>query len=199
MTLYAEYAIPFDGFYETDYDVYADNEIENLAEEYNLDYDAIWAHVDCKQWRETVAKQYASLFFGKVGIAGQFVGLVSPKFYNFETDRIFVKSSLVDLFNFRDKVLADADKVKQFCDFVKEHYTSRSGFISFVSTDVKSWDWREDARVWTILFQFYDKNYFEYDGWSSDYDLIDEIKEYLDVVIPDIDIDAIVANVKAVG
>ena len=63
-----------------------------------------------------------------------FVELSSPKYYNFSTDRIFVKISCKFIEELKKKI----DKFA-LGKAILEQFTSRDGFISFYSNDVNEW------------------------------------------------------------
>lgn len=87
---------------------------------------------DYRSYMEAVAKAYAETFAYWLGehldmsVNYEFEELVSPAYYNFETDRIFVKLPLAALQRMYIG-LDEADKVKAF----KDLFTSRDGFHSF--------------------------------------------------------------------
>jgi hypothetical protein len=70
-----------------------------------------------------------------VGIA--FGEMESPREYNFTTDRVFGRvrlSTMRDLFN-----RSAADRHETLSRVIRERFTSRSGFVSFYSNDVRDW------------------------------------------------------------
>jgi hypothetical protein len=68
------------------------------------------------------------------GMAYEWEEMVSPREYNFTTDRLFAKFSLSDLETIRQRL--DAAELAQEA---RERFTSRSGFISFYDPDVSTW------------------------------------------------------------
>jgi len=85
-----------------------------------------------------------------------FLKIDSPKYYNFSNDKIVAnigisESDISELCNY---ILENADK---FESFLKDHFTSRSGFISFYSNKFE--DWNEITKSFT---HFEDNVYFEY-------------------------------------
>jgi len=100
-------------------------------------YDAMdWyqAHTDvaalyCKAWREWT------------GLDILFQKMHSPRFYNFETDKIFMCISEANLKRaYRDVDKALLDKV------ARENHTSRDGVHSFYNPDYLTWP--KDVRKW---------------------------------------------------
>lgn len=88
------------------------------------------------------AKEYAEAFCAEAWIEGaRFESMDSPKFYNFETDQVFIELPLEEVQRMtRETTAVSLDQV------AGERHTSRSGFISFYSphwrtwADVASWD-----------------------------------------------------------
>jgi len=134
--------IPFSGFYCSVHDAEFDNEIERSLENVpasdtltNLAYDA----ADFGSARLEYAKAYAAAFLEWLGLDGKFESLISPRGYNFETDRIFVDLTPEDIERLQEMVPAEA-----FRAVCRERFTSRSGFISFYSPDPEDWGPIED-------------------------------------------------------
>lgn len=73
----------------------------------------------------------------------------SPKYYNFETDRLSIRLK-VNKWN----VLRELVKNKEdFNQYLREHYTSRSGFISFVKTEIHEL-WRQKKYFWDVALDY---------------------------------------------
>jgi len=73
----------------------------------------------------------------------------SPKYYNFETDRLSIRLK-VNKWN----VLRELVKNKEdFNQYLREHYTSRSGFISFVETEIHEL-WRQKKYFWDVALDY---------------------------------------------
>lgn len=68
--------------------------------------------------------------------------IVSPKYYNYGTDRIQIKMDL-DLVKLKFYCLKLNDK--KFDEYLKENFTSRSGFISFVPNSLESFKSKLDS------------------------------------------------------
>lgn len=81
------------------------------------------------------AKEFAETFCKEVGIHhARFESMDSPKFYNFETDRVFVELPIEEAQRMMCKTsTASLDQMA-----MKRH-ASRSGFISFHSPDWRTW------------------------------------------------------------
>jgi hypothetical protein len=140
--------IPFSGFYETIHDNAIDRAIESLFENDRGDcYSGLINHFyssDCIIFdavRTEYAKDYTREFAIATKLQLTFDELNSPKEYNFTTDRIFVnitEESVRKLF-----AAVDKDILRQL---IKEKFTSRSGFISYYSSDLN--EWPEDVTEW---------------------------------------------------
>lgn len=119
-------------------DVEREDEIDRLCErEYQelLCDHATWslAHVElCKEYTQTLVCLVEEESGFDLGL--QFESMASPREYNFETDRIFCCIPEATL----DDLLARVDKVV-LAQVVKEQFTSRSGFSSYYSGDVREW------------------------------------------------------------
>ena len=132
--------IPFMGFYETVLDMHLQNELEQSGLELDIDW---------KATRERIAQAYAEIWLYRVGLTGVFVELLSPKEYNFETDRLVVQVE----HNFRLTEYAGVIGSRDFAAWVKENYSTRSGFVSFVKP-VAEWPAEHGRKEFTLLFQY---------------------------------------------
>lgn len=143
--------IPFSGFYESIWSSELDqceiNQVERWMEDgeypgleaHQLE-EVLTNHTDYQEACLGVAKAYVSRFEDwineelEVDIHLEFSTMVSPREYNFTTDRIFVNISRDDLAQVYKAVGRHAVR-----DMAKEMFTSRDGFISFYSPDVMEW------------------------------------------------------------
>lgn len=131
--------LPFQGFYESIYDMHIDNTIEyylyalegeqlEKAQDtfYMMEYDATRKAI-CKHY----IKAYEQVFYDEFNIDLNltFNSLTSPKFYNFESDRLFVN---IDHEAFKQVINLLDDEVIQ--KTLSEKYKTQSGFIVFEST-----------------------------------------------------------------
>lgn len=136
--------IPFAGFYESYHDAEFDREIESALEYSDLDSNSTLYHelldlaysgaADFEAAREEYAKEYAASFLEWLSLDGEFESVSSPRFYNFETDRVFVELTRGDLARLWSMV--DRETLDAAC---RERFTSRSGFISHYSPDWRDW------------------------------------------------------------
>lgn len=111
------------------------------------------------------AQAYTESFKDEFNIPSlKFISLNSPREYNFSTDKIECSISRSDI----RRIYKDADKALLGA-FVEEHCTSRSGFSSFYSPDLKSWGYVDNweyAQI-ALLLQFYFENHDNYsDDWE---------------------------------
>ncbi len=150
--------IPFDGFYYTLHDDAFTQALEMIFSDSSGNAlggkmaDA-WEYVDWKKAHTSYAKEFGIDLCAHLEIKGaEFEEMVSPREYNFETDRIFMLIPDRELRRMRRETPVELlDKV------AKERHTSRSGFISFYDNDPRKWpkfaDW--DANQLGTLFRAY--------------------------------------------
>jgi hypothetical protein len=136
--------IPFSGFYETswsDYDHYLYIDLEMISEEElateGTSTAEVQASIDAinhKATREAIASEYVTQFNHYYDTSLEFESLQSPREYNFATDIIFCKISLSEL----ERLFSELD-LKILGEVIKGKFTSCSGFISFYSNDLDTW------------------------------------------------------------
>ena len=135
--------IPFSGFYNSIHGQIFDDAVDFLADELGRDpvEDADYK-LDFKGFMGAYSKQYA-LEFGEYLFFNcnldfepelSFASLISPREYNFETDRIVGEITGDDVLK-----LFDAVTEKEFSAYLVECFTDRSGFISFYSNSLRDW------------------------------------------------------------
>lgn len=120
---------------------------ENVPEALRLDQAAyaeiLYRHSDYKQAHEAIAKDYCETFEALASeslgfdLGLKFEEMTSPKYYNFETDRLFATvpfASVEKLFE-----MSKADGHKALGKVLAERHTSRDGFHSFYSNDLEEW------------------------------------------------------------
>lgn len=142
--------IPFAGFYETWHDAEFDNYLEYMfdPEGCGADYAGPLAQrfFDTINWRAAqtaYAKDYAENFAAALGCkVCEWEEMVSPREYNFTTDRLFAKFDAVEL----RAMLTRADIRAELDTVAADIFTSRSGFISSYSPTVG--DWGADLEDW---------------------------------------------------
>jgi hypothetical protein len=140
--------IPFSGFYDSRHNDAIDRAIESLFQDdrgdCNSDLINHFYNKDCidfQKVRESYARDYTQALAIASKLQITFDELNSPKEYNFTTDRIFVNISEKSA----RKLFASVDK-DVLRQYIKETFTSRSGFISYYSPDLN--DWPDDITEW---------------------------------------------------
>lgn len=92
-----------------------------------------------------------------------FEALSSPRFYNFETDKLILKIKLdqrkLELYCFRQEKTA-------FDEYLKENFTSRDGFCSFIANNINAFkdqyiEENKKDRTLDIMIEFYILKQFE--------------------------------------
>lgn len=150
----------FNGFYESIYlnsDEFIDMEQEDTEELKELtgrqDLEVIYEYENITQYMQDVSKEFNNLyielilqelpaaikdnkFFKFEKIEGSNL-LISPKYYNYSTDRTFIKvnTNLETLNLIKWYTLNKPEAQKYLID----HFTSRNGFISFIKNDLNYW------------------------------------------------------------
>ena len=155
--------IPFAGFYGSIWDRAEDHEAESYIEhlkesprarerdfpetpdfDVSLMGDALFYASDHSTYAAQMSRRYASAFeswladsLGLRDIAFEFEEMTRPRYYNFESDRLFVKFSLTNLQAVFDELMRESPET--LYDMIRERHTSRSGFISFYDNDPHAW------------------------------------------------------------
>jgi hypothetical protein len=149
-----ESGIPFAGFYESIHSQNLDNALEYLTQDGNGDQfvltDAdgleetpgndMWEHIKWNDAQQAYAKLFTKAFADHfkvetgIDLKAQFSEMISPKFYNFTTDRLFIKiprSVVLQLWKVVNKESLDRMIAKRF--------TSYDGFMSFYDNSLGQW------------------------------------------------------------
>lgn len=84
----------------------------------------------------------------------KFDHISSPAYYNFTTDKLVMNAD-IDLEALKEWVLEDNDRIDGFDDYLREKYSSRDGFLSFVPNNVD--DYFEDSydQYYDVLVDYY--------------------------------------------
>ena len=141
----------FCGFYEsplyncdTLYWETTENEMEYWRERF--DDETLTADdldIDFPRFTEECAKAYMDVFFNNADCPGfiksmEFSKIVSPSYYNFETDRLFVNVEFEE--DWRDKVKTFMDENKEWLtERIKKDWSSCDGFFSFMDNTYEGW------------------------------------------------------------
>jgi hypothetical protein len=154
--------LPFSGFYGsrhssaidyTEEEMFTFDDGEIHASLHELFYD----NMDYGDVYEAYAKQYVDEISHLTNIKFVFEELVSPKEYNFTTDRIFVTIDRKSLAKIIRLV-----KGERLNNKAREMFTSRSGSISYYSNDVSDWgkidewDHNQIGCALEALFDYYE-------------------------------------------
>lgn len=143
-----EARIPFSGFYESMWSKAIDDEeeqwAERLAEEHQIKQDDIqellFRHTTYQVAYRHVAAEYVKSFEEFINrelglkLSLAFNDMTSPKYYNFETDALYVGLSPRDVV-----LLARRVGLPAIRKAAKEMFTSRDGFMSFYSPRIDEW------------------------------------------------------------
>jgi hypothetical protein len=147
--------LPFAGFYNSIYS-FDDYESEYIRENYSIHSDVsdseltdlLSQNENINKYENEVSKAYADSFFDYLSELletdikpdFEFEQKTSPKYYNFETDKIYCKVSIKYLQCIIDKIGIDAIQKQS-----ESELKSRSGFISFYDYDIGTWG---DLETW---------------------------------------------------
>ena len=186
-----EVNIPFSGFYDSLYSAIIDGWVEQTAEHYcgeqadglpedlkleEADFaealtDAMTYSIACRN----IARSYADVFNREVSeVIGfdlrlQFGDMTSPRFYNFETDKIFCAIPRATVAKLFQRSRADGHSTLE--KVIARRHTSRDGFCSFYRSDLESWlekGWQnwDHNELGTLL-----RAVMELSGWDRDDEL----------------------------
>ena len=152
-----EVNIPFSGFYSA-HDTVVQDEYDREFTSRDSGYhnhrafDAMfgeslmrefWNRVsDAISWHDVYveyAKEYVESFMVEFDLDGEFEIMTSPRFYNFETDRLFAQITRDSLAKIARAVLLDPDNRAEFTANCVRKFKSRDGFISHYDYRWKTW------------------------------------------------------------
>lgn len=137
-------ALPwFPGFYDSMLDDLMYREMEQEMEETGETYDQIMDRYSSKIAIEAIAKEWVEVFSKETGIPMEFEELVSPREYNFTTDRLFVRIPLDAI----EKIASEMDD-RPLRETIRKNHSSRSGFVSFYANDLDDAQWQKPVREW---------------------------------------------------
>lgn len=185
--------IPFSGFYESVWTGAIENEIECLLQEYDREIDHYDDATNYKKLFSALAQEYMSQLMEEsleeTGcyplLTMDFVGVKSPREYNFETDLLEVEMPKSQI----PQLLAMVDW-KTLKEMVARELAPRSGFIPFVSNSIEAWFtvspecWRPSQWELVIraLFETYGFDWEEFETKAADsYQVRELISEFLDI------------------
>ena len=142
--------LPFAGFYNTWHGAEFDNVLEYMfdpegsGDEFSGQLaQRFWDTIDWHAAQTAYSKAYAGNFAAALGCkVCDWEEMVSPREYNFTTDRLFARFDAVEL----RALLARADIRAELDIVAADMFTSRSGFMSHYSPTVG--DWGDDLAEW---------------------------------------------------
>lgn len=171
-----ELELPFEGFYESIHDDAIDSTIDNYCHdddgnEIDGAYDRIYeSDIDWDKIRRDYCRQYIELVNGETGLHFEYLDMTSPREYNFTTDRLFCTLPTQETARIRREV----EQYGDYASEIKERFTSRDGFWSNYSADIKHDDWQGelDECQWAVLLELYFKhNQFDFTYLPYDVDI----------------------------
>jgi hypothetical protein len=177
-----EIQIPFGGFYGSIHEDGGDRILENIADNYKEDTgndipDALMENFnnacDWSAFHRGYAQAYAAAFAEEhLTGSAEFSGMISPKFYNFETDRIFMQVSGA----FIEHMMSEVPE-KVLTAAAKERHTSYDGFWSHYSPEWKSWgpllEWDHNQLHTLLMAYLFEERGEAWDQWAEHYLLED--------------------------
>ena len=188
-----ETTIPFEGFYNSFISADIENEIDSLTQYYSESYELndneeqllsnSFLSVNNNNFYNEICKDYTSFYIDKLNerikdftLKATYKCFISPKEYNFETDRVFIEIEENHCIDFIKYIIKNYKK--ELDNKIKERFTSRSGFISFYENNLESW---------TNNYKEWDRNMigtcFELFDIEEDEDIVYSLREYLSETI----------------
>jgi len=169
-----ETTIPFEGFYNSFISSDIENEIDSLTQYYSESYELndndeqllsnSFLSVNNNIFYNEICKEYTSFYIDKLNerlkdftLKGTYKCFISPREYNFETDRVFIEIEENHCIDFIKYIIKNYKK--ELDKKIKERFTSRSGFISFYDNNLESWtnNYKEwDHNQIGICFELFD-------------------------------------------
>lgn len=166
----------FQGFYESHLsniiDSYEDSELSYLSDELFVEHKMDTKELDLYQYlecdytmaRNSISMLYTETFVNLVSLSVscpmidsiKYNSLESPRFYNFETDKLLVDIDINEL-TLRNYA---RDNFTNFCKYLEDNFKSCDGFSSFYSYDSREWfngsvKAKSEFIYYTYLFDFY--------------------------------------------
>ena len=188
-----ESTIPFDGFYNSFISADIENEIDSSTQYYSESYELndneeqllsnSFLSVNNNNFYNEICKDYTSFYIDKLNerikdftLKATYKCFISPKEYNFQTDRVFIEieeNHCIDFIKYTIK-----NYKKELDNKIKERFTSKSGFISFYENNLESWT--NNYKKWDhnqigICFELFDI--------EEDEDIVYSLREYLSETI----------------
>ena len=124
----------FTGFYESIHNSYFESEEDYILEDTGKPWDEVDFTYDFIGYSQAYVNQVNRI----LGLNLKFKELISPREYNFTTDKIICYISQKDIKKIAEYRFSDTMR-----ELVKDRFTSRSGFISFYSHNLDEWNSKE--------------------------------------------------------
>jgi len=167
----------FHGFYNSIHDSVLDNALESLCESNPKLREHLFDALNWQSIHTEYASKYVDAYNDLLNIDSKFIRLISPKYYNYETDRI-----LIDVpFETIERIFKTVDR-KILEDTIKSQYTSCSGFSSFYSNNINKWlnkpleEW-DCNEVGTLLYAYSTDEIGPIGAKDIEYKLIDSMDD----------------------
>ena len=137
----------FPGFYETFLDDFCFDSEPEAPEGFYYDCRdfSTYAQEVGKLWTEELNASAA----GDVIKSIKFKGIDSPRFYNYTTDKLEL---LVDINKHNLNKYCYHEHASEFNDYLRENWSSRDGFYSFIPNNIKDFKAEENVE---IMIEFY--------------------------------------------
>lgn len=133
--------VPFQGFYNTIHDSQCDDTLERMLSDSSGCHpvrehfaEKIFDHVDWHKVHLAYAQEYVENLAHKYKIALKWEKMISPREYNFTTDRLFADITQKEV----RRIYKLVDK-ERFHALIKQEFTSRDGFMSYYPNSIDRW------------------------------------------------------------
>lgn len=168
--------VPFPGFYCTVLDSLIDGEINQYYDwyaeengkdipEHEINYRAIFEDIAkkwCDVWGYSILDNISWDLRYEFDISFNFESLRSPKFYNFETDKVYAYCDFEKLKTLYDSTAGDySDYTPTWRNWLYKRMQPCSGFIPHYSNDLDDWgDFKEwDFNQYGLFLEWLDSQY----------------------------------------
>lgn len=152
----------FEGFYETilgDWDSVEEAE-RQYAEEHGrkIGYIIKWDEYKKRLGDYIFSKLKEYVKDGEIFGEFKFKEIWSPQYYNYDTDHLDGEIE-VDIDALASRIKADKKALEGFDKYLHEHYSDRSGFVSFIPNNAedlfKRLDFKKDSRESDVLLDYW--------------------------------------------
>lgn len=139
--------IPFAGFYCSIHDQAMDDALDSINQDENGEEQMILEQSNVEWSRVRLAYAVACVkdIAAVMEVPLRFAEIVSPRFYNFETDQLFAEIAPADLYKIHERITADPGMKAALTEHVHKMLEPRSGFIPFYSNTLEDWG---DVETW---------------------------------------------------